>query len=602
VTLATTLASCTDTQQPTDVVAVGPSQIIADAPRGFKAGFYWLAPMVLPPTYSGTFDAALQPSVEICQLVADACAGVLATFTTSSGPGSERVRLDATNEHYIVNWHTDQFSLAVSGVYRISVRAGSDVLLGYADVQPVSTGKELKNVETGEYIGLVDGRTLPVKFRIETNVVAEVRVTPSTATVNAGATQQFTATVTDLHGNSLNVPLTWGSSNPSVATIDGAGLVTAVTGGDAVITANAERVNGSATVSVPAGVKFTQIGTSYYNSCALSTTRNLYCWGASVVSPTAGSAVPYKMPSRSDYLTFGMGAQFTCGVKSTGQAYCSGSAPLGDGTLNNSFDPVAVVGGIIFRQIAPGFMNTCALAEDGQAYCWGTGRDGQTGNGLFGLSNLTLVPTPVQTSLRFSTITTGPGQNLHTCAITLDGAAYCWGNNVAGQLGTGLTGHSAVPVPVAGSHQFVAITAGSGTVCALTSSGQAYCWGDGTTGALGDGAAAVRRSPVPVAGNLSFQALSAGVTHSCGIATEGAAYCWGGNFYGQLGNGTTASTTSPVAVAGGHRFIAISAGPEHTCGVRTDGRAMCWGRGHTSQLGDGGGTDSAVPVLVAEPE
>ena len=34
-------------------------------------------------------------------------------------------------------------------------------------MQPVSNGGGLKNIETGEVIGLVDNRTLPIEFRIE---------------------------------------------------------------------------------------------------------------------------------------------------------------------------------------------------------------------------------------------------------------------------------------------------------------------------------------------------------------------------------------------------------------------------------------------------
>ena len=35
----------------------------------------------------------------------------------------------------------------------------------------VNSGKDLKNVDTNEYIALKDGRTLPIKFRIEEGAI-----------------------------------------------------------------------------------------------------------------------------------------------------------------------------------------------------------------------------------------------------------------------------------------------------------------------------------------------------------------------------------------------------------------------------------------------
>jgi alpha-tubulin suppressor-like RCC1 family protein len=43
----------------------------------------------------------------------------------------------------------------------------------------------------------------------------------------------------------------------------------------------------------------------------------------------------------------------------------------------------------------------------------------------------------------------------HTCGITTGGAAYCWGANGSGQLGTGTFTPSPVPAPVAGGITFL---------------------------------------------------------------------------------------------------------------------------------------------------
>jgi len=140
--------------------------LISDAAHGGgTAGFYWLPPMVAAPQVSGAFVAGLKPVVRIDELDAGlAFRRTLVTYTTTSGAGPEVVR--AGEDHYIVNWQTNLFALDAGLVYRITVSLEGREL-GFADVDTVGSGRELRNVDATQYVPVLDGRTLPIKFRIE---------------------------------------------------------------------------------------------------------------------------------------------------------------------------------------------------------------------------------------------------------------------------------------------------------------------------------------------------------------------------------------------------------------------------------------------------
>lgn len=241
-------AACTD-HAISPTAPTGPRETISDAAHaGAVPGFYFLPPMVDNPSYSGTFDPALQPTVVICELVGTACGPTIATFTF--GTGSSNVRVDAGGQHYIVNWKTSDYNLDPAKNYRISVYQGA-FLLGFADVDVVGSAKDLKNVNTQQFIPLLDDRTLPIKFRVETGIPAQVTVSPAVDSINVGETAQFTATCTDLHGNTVPCPATtWTSSNPAVATVNGSGLATGVSAGTVIITASIGYASGTATLTV----------------------------------------------------------------------------------------------------------------------------------------------------------------------------------------------------------------------------------------------------------------------------------------------------------------------------------------------------------------
>ena len=91
----------------------------------------------------------------------------------------------------------------------------------------------------------------------------------------------------------------------------------------------------------------------------------------------------------------------------------------------------------------------------------------------------------------------------HGCGIVAGEGAFCWGLNLAGELGNGTRTTTLTPVRVAGGAGFVALTLAAGYGCALEESGAAWCWGSGARGALGTGDTSDRTVPGAVVGGLT---------------------------------------------------------------------------------------------------
>lgn len=600
---AALVTGCEDQTLPTAVPhARRLASTIADASRDYKPGFYWLPPMVKAAAWAGTFDPMLEPTVEICRLDGNACATVLATYTPTTGPGGEMIRLDLDEQHYHVNWHTNEFDVSGDALYRVSVRAGlRQTLLGFADVQPVNNGSGLRNVDSDEYIGLVDGRTLPIKFRIETEVVGAISVVPVEAEAAPGATQQFAAFVTDLHGESLARPVTWSSSDEQVATIDATGLATAGEDGETSIIATSERVSGVATLTVLGRVA---AAGGFNHSCAIARSGRAYCWGMGNLGQlgnggTANRVVPTAVASDLTFRAITTGTFYACAIASDGAGHCwghNGSGRLGSGSQTNMRAPVPVVGNFQFTTLSAGNDHTCGVITTGEAYCWGSGSSGQLGDGQL---RQALTPIAVAGGLLFRTIDAGDHR---TCGVTTDDQAYCWGRN-GGDLGVigPQSLYHPLPTPVSGGHAFRLVDVGWSHICGLTTTGKAYCWGQNGAGQLGIGTFSPwATTPQPAAGDLVFKSISVGGAHTCGVTTAAQGYCWGWGINGRLGNGSTANRNVPTLVSGGLMFESISAGFEHTCGATTEGAVYCWGVGSSGRLGNGTTVDMLVPVRVGE--
>ena len=236
--------------------------------------------------------------------------------------------------------------------------------------------------------------------------------------------------------------------------------------------------------------------------------------------------------------------------------------------------------------VTRGTEHGCGLSAEGRAFCWGSNRLGQLGDDD-AKPNAKTGAVAVATAQTFVVISAGAN---HTCALTSEGVAYCWGLNFTGELGQAIVASrcdgfpcNRRPTRVETTMRFDTISAGFGHTCALRG-GRATCWGRNDRGQVGTSRAGdicegvpCNVSPVRVEGIEGLSSIAAGGDHTCGIAS-GALYCWGSNQYGQLGvDPSLEHSARPVRVAMAERVASVTARGLRTCATMVSGRQVCWG-------------------------
>ncbi|MFN2298404.1 MAG: RCC1 domain-containing protein [Anaerolineales bacterium] len=344
------------------------------------------------------------------------------------------------------------------------------------------------------------------------------------------------------------------------------------------------------------------------HSCAVTAAGGVKCWGSNDHGQLGDgslndSAIPVDVAGLTNAVAVTAGWKHTCALTASGGVKCWGynkNGELGNGKSEDSPVPVPVSGlksGV--TMIDAGDDHTCAVGDQGIVRCWGYNEFGQLGDGTRTSRSI-----PV-----FASATAGGAKAVaagwgHSCVITGDGSAACWGNGELGQLGDGQQkeDYRLTAVTVAEVERAVVkLAADGGQSCVLTIYGGIRCWGNNKYGQLGDGTSETRNSPVRVAGLTPDQReLAVGWNHSCGVDGKGGLRCWGWNLNGQLGDGTKTSRIQPageVDLPEGVRSLAL--GFAHSCAVTESGAVYCWGSNEFGQLGDGSGVSSQVPVAAA---
>src|SRR5205809_352973 len=124
---------------------------------------------------------------------------------------------------------------------------------GAPGVATVSASGLVTGVSTGAatITAASEGKSGTAAMTVSSVPVASVAVSPTSASVAVGQTQQLSATPKDANGNPLTGrTVSWSSGNTAVATVAASGLVTGVGAGAATITAASEGQSGTAAITV----------------------------------------------------------------------------------------------------------------------------------------------------------------------------------------------------------------------------------------------------------------------------------------------------------------------------------------------------------------
>jgi hypothetical protein len=205
-----TIAGCRDQIAPTASSRAAPGSGAADIWDGAhgingNTDVFFLPPMVSNPNGQPGYGDAFQPGLPVAFKIRDMNTGsVIREFSPAA------VATSLADQYYQANWDTKADNLDVTHTYRIEAWIAS-TKIAHADVDLVSSGSQLKNVNTGEFIPLLDGRTLPMKVRVERgwNCKNDASCGSQLVTNTPPAGETYTILTTNDGENAVAFPANW---------------------------------------------------------------------------------------------------------------------------------------------------------------------------------------------------------------------------------------------------------------------------------------------------------------------------------------------------------------------------------------------------------
>lgn len=166
-------------------------------------------------------------------------------------PATASVLIGATQQYTATATYSDGSAHVVTTASAWT--SGTPLVAGVGAATGLSTGLTAGSSAISASFG---GKSASANLSVTAPVtLSSIAVTPATASIVTGTTQQYVATGTYSNGTTATIAVpVWSSGNLPVATINASGLATGVLAGDAIITATSNGKSGNAVLTVTAVV------------------------------------------------------------------------------------------------------------------------------------------------------------------------------------------------------------------------------------------------------------------------------------------------------------------------------------------------------------
>lgn len=406
----------------------------------------------------------------------------------------------------------------------------------------------------------------------------------------SSSTYQLTATV--FPPNATNQGVQWSSNNPSVATVDSTGFVTAHSVGTAIITATT--IDGtllSASCEITVIKAVVPVSGVTLSKDSLSMAKGSQRQLMAAVAP-ANATNKRVVWFSSDPAIAAVGAFGLVTAKAAGTATITGTTQ--DGNIASScIVTVRSVSSSIgeWASVSAGNGHSLGIKSDGTLWAWGLNNSGQLGLGDTVDRN---VPSRVGTTNDWSQVW---ACSSHSLAIKVDGSLWSWGHNTNGQLGLDDTEGRLVPTKIGVDTDWIAL-GGFGSSYALKSNGTLWAWGQNNYGQLGMGDNVNRIVPIQVGIDEDWVSISSRDLFVCALKSDGSLWAWGRNQFGQLGVGDDLDRNIPARVGEETDWLAIR-GLQNCCiALKSNGTLWAWGGNNNGRLGLGDTMNRIIPTQV----